>query len=99
MASYDGWTVVVHNLRKAQKKWEQLSRVMVREGRDSCTPGLFYAVVVQAVLLYGSDMWVMSPLIGKMMGSFQLMVIHRLTGWQPRRRAYGTWSTPHWWRR
>ena len=32
MASYDGWTVVVHNLRKARRKWEQLLRVMRREG-------------------------------------------------------------------
>ena len=33
------WTVVVSNLRKARRKWAQLTRVLGREGVDSWTFG------------------------------------------------------------
>ena len=57
-------TAVVHNLRRAQKKWERLSRVLEREVRDARNLVIIYVVVVQAVLLYGLETWVMTPQIG-----------------------------------
>ena len=41
--------------------------------------------VVQVVFLYESDMWVMSPHVGRTLGGFRHRVAHRLTGWKPRR--------------
>ena len=34
---------------------------MVREGADMRMTGRFYVAVVQAVLLFGSEMWVLTP--------------------------------------
>ena len=49
---------VVHNLSKVQKNWAQFLRVLGREGADAGKLGLFYVAVVQTVLLYGSETWV-----------------------------------------
>ena len=63
-------------------------------GEGDRTSGLFYIAEVQVVLLYGSETWVMYPLIGRMMGGFHQRVVCRLTGQQPRRRKYGMWVYP-----
>ena len=41
---------------------------------------MFYTVVVQAVILYGSKTWVMYSRISKMLGGFHHQTIHRLMG-------------------
>ena len=58
-ASEEKWPMVVSKLRKARKKWERLSRVMGQEGVDARAMGIFYREVVQVVLLFGLDTWVM----------------------------------------
>ena len=60
LESDDEWPAVVHNLRKVRKKWALLSRVLGREREDAQTKGLFYVVVVQVVLMYGLETWVIS---------------------------------------
>ena len=85
-----GLPEVVHNLRKAQKKWEWLSQVLRREGVDAWMSGLFYVMVVQVVFLYGSETWVMYPHIGRGMGRSHPRVVHSLTGWHLRKSADGT---------
>ena len=52
--SDDDWPVVIRNLRRALNKWACLSRVLVWEGADARTLGMFYTTVFQAVLLYRS---------------------------------------------
>ena len=49
------------NLRKARGKWGQLSKILVIEGADRIMPGRFYVAVVQAVLLFGYETWVLTP--------------------------------------
>ena len=53
---------------------------------------MIYAVVVQAVLIYGSEMWVISPRIGKTLGGFHHWVACILTGQKQNRRLYGMWD-------
>ena len=40
----------------------------------------FFRAVVQAVLLFGSETWVVTPRTGKALGGFQTQVARRLTG-------------------
>ena len=61
-------TTVVCNLLRAQQKQAQLYRVLVREVSDARTLGGIYVAVVHAVLLYRSETWVMTPLIGRVWG-------------------------------
>ena len=71
----DDWPEVVHNLSKAQKKWEKMLWVLGREGVDDWTLGPFYVVVLQAVFLYKLETWIMSPRIGRTMVDFHHRVV------------------------
>ena len=59
---------------------KRLSRVIVREGADARTLGMFNIAVVQELFLYGSDMWFMYPHIMRALGGFFHQVVRRLTG-------------------
>ena len=82
-ASDDDWPAVIRNLRRARQKWACLSRMLGWEGVYSQTSGMFYTAVVQEILLYGLEAWVMSPRIGKALGGFHHWLIRRLMGRTP----------------
>ena len=90
----DDWPAVVSNLRKARRKWARLTRVLSREGVDARTSGQIYLAVVQSVLLYRPETWVMTPRIGRVLGRFHHRVAHRLTGRKPRQGRDGVLVYP-----
>ena len=59
----DDWAVVISNLRKAQKRWAQISQIMGQEGENARVSGLINKSLVQAILIYGSETWVLMPWI------------------------------------
>ena len=65
-----------------------------REGADAHTLGRIFVAVVQAVLLCGSDMWVMTPRIVKAFDGFHNRVCHSLMGSQPRKGNDKRWVYP-----
>ena len=75
---------------KYRKQWARLLRVLGWEGADSRTLGTFYREVVQAALLFGSETWVISQNIARMLGGFNHRVIHQMTGRQPRCKVDGS---------
>ena len=64
------------------------------EGVDFRISGRIDVVVVQAVLLYGSDTLLMTPSIERMLGGFHHRVDRRLAGWKFWRDGYGRWVYP-----
>ena len=94
LSADDNWKMVVLNLRRAHQKRAFPTRVFGREGADSRTSGMFYVSVVQAVLLYGLETWVIFPCIGRTLGRFHHRVDHRLIGRKLRRGLYGRWVYP-----
>ena len=66
-------------------------RLLGREGADARTSGMFYVALLQAVVLYGSETWFMSPHIRRNLVGFYHIVAYRLTGRQPWRGLYGAW--------
>ena len=56
------------------------------------TSGIFYIAVVQVLLLYGLEMWVMSPRIGRTMGGLHHQVVRRQMGKMPQSNMDGTWK-------
>ena len=52
MGDYD-WPAVAGNLVKARKSWDQLTRILSREGADKRVSGTFFKAVIQQVLLFG----------------------------------------------
>ena len=88
ISSYDdNWPVVVANLQKELNNWAWISHILGREGADANTLGIFYKTVVQSWLLFGSEIWVMTPCIGSTLGVFHHLVSLRRMVKQPRRGA------------
>ena len=62
MTAVDGdWITVVGNPGKARKSWGRLSRILSREGADPKVLWFFYKAVAQALLLFGTDTWFLTP--------------------------------------
>ena len=70
-SSNDNWTAVEQNLQRAQGKWGRLAKILVREGADRETARRFYVAVMQAVLLFGSKTWVLTPRLQKSLKGFR----------------------------
>lgn len=80
----DDWPAIYHNLAKARVRWARFSRLLAREGADARMSGIFYKAVVQAVLLYGCETWVVTPAVLAALEGFHHRVARRLSGRQPR---------------
>ena len=93
-AEDDYWLAVVRNLQCARHKWARLTRVLIREVEDAQTSVNIYLAVVQLVLLYGSDTWVLTLRMQKVLGVFQRRVDRRLTVRQPQKGGDGGWVYP-----
>ncbi|KAL7535817.1 hypothetical protein ACHAXR_007990 [Thalassiosira sp. AJA248-18] len=52
---------VRNNLKKARKSWRMLSRLLCAESIGPQVCGMFYKAVVQAILLFGSETWALTP--------------------------------------
>ena len=88
----NAWPEVIWNLQRERHKWAYLSQLIKRDWEDTWMSGFFYTMVVQVVLLYKSESWVMSPQIGKVLGSIHHQEIQRLTGKIPNMNGYETWK-------
>ena len=94
MAGDYNWTTVVLNLKKARKSWTRLMRILGREGANPRVSRMKSKVVVQAVLIFRSEVWVLTPRMERDLGSFQHRVARRIIGRQSRRREEGGWDCP-----
>ena len=85
----DDWPAVAGNLVKARKSWGRLQGILSREGATKWVSGNFFKAVVQQVLLFGAETWVVSPIMERALSAFIHGVARRLTGRQPRRGRDG----------
>ena len=91
LSSNENWTVVEQNLRRSQGKWGGLANILGREGADRRTVGRFYVVAVQAVILFGSETWVLNPWLEKSLKGFHHWAVWRMEGMVPKPQQGGTW--------
>ena len=68
--------------------------ILGKEGADAQIPGTLFKAVVKAVLLFGSEMWVLTPHTVRTMRVLQHRVSRRLTGKQLRQLPGGGWEYP-----
>ena len=87
----ENWLGVVWNLEKARTVWRWMTRILSREGARPQVSVFFFIAVVQSVLIFGEETWVVTPCMGRVMGGFQYQVEKQLTGQLPWRREYGKW--------
>ena len=94
MAGDDDWPSVAGNLVKARKSWGRIARILSRERADRRVSGNFFKALVQQVLLFGAEMWVLTPRIERVLESFMHGAARRIKGRQPRRGWDGKWYYP-----
>ena len=69
-----------------------MARILGREGANPRFSGMFFNVVVHAVLILELETWVITPCMGRPLGSFQHRVDSWITGRQPKQREDGSWD-------
>ena len=65
-----------------------------RERADKRKSGKVYVVMVQLVLLFGLDMWVVNPRLDKALAGFHHWAVHRMEDMGPEIQLKGTWVYP-----
>ena len=68
--------------------------MLSREGADARTLEIIYVAVVKEVLLYGLEMWVTTPRIGKILGGLNHRFSRMMAGQQIRIGRNGGWVYP-----
>ena len=85
---------IERQLSRAKARWGRIASVLRSEGVNSRTMGYFYKAVVQAVLLYGSESWVISNFYQRQLQSFHSRIARYLTGRHIRCDENGDWHHP-----
>ena len=88
------WSAVAGNLGKERKSWGRLQRILSREGANKRVSGNLFKAVVQQVLLFGAETWVVSPRMERALNAFIHGAARRITGRQPQRWWDGKWFYP-----
>ena len=86
------WTALIRILVKAQVVWQRLTRIISRERETPWVPIFFFKSMVQLVLIFGAETWVVTPRIGRFLGGLQDQVARRLTGRLPRKQIDIKWE-------
>ena len=82
-------------LSKARQRWGMVLRVLKKNKVDNPKiMGRFYVAVVQAVLLYGAETWVVSERNMRKLKSFHHRCARAISGRNIRKLPDGSWITP-----
>ena len=87
----DDFPVVERNLRQAQEKWGRVVNILGVEGADKRTEGKLYVAVVQGLLFFRLDMWVVTPFLEKSLTGFHHRAVWRMVGMGPKLQLKGKW--------
>ncbi len=101
---YLGWLILFNdadnqaigsNLRKTRGCWSWVSCVLRAEYATPKTCGMFYKATMQAMLLYGSETWSLSPSSMKCLEGFHIRAAWQISGKRPEQNKDGSWTYPH----
>ena len=90
----DNWLEVQQKFKRVQKVWGRLGKMLQREGEGIKVSVTLYMEVVQAVLLFASEYWVLSEAMEKIMEGAHAGLLIQFKVKQPQRNMGGTWLTP-----
>jgi hypothetical protein len=83
------------NLKKARGIWARLSCTIRAENTSPRACGIFYKATVQSILLFGSEMWNLSPSSLRLLEGFHIRAAWQMTGKRPVKLWDGTWTYPN----
>ena len=82
------------NVRKARGCWVQISHVQRAEIASPQTCGMFYKAIMQAILLYASETWSLSPSSQKRLEGINIRAAWRMSGLRPEKKPDWSWTYP-----
>ena len=82
------------NLKKARAKWAMFKRLLTREHASRRVMGYFYKAIVQAILLFGAETWVISSADMRKLRKFHRSCARFITNRHRTKNADGTWTHP-----
>ena len=85
---------MVSNIHQACQHWGQISHLLMHDGASTWTMGYFYKAIVQAVLLYGSETWVFTSRMLKILNSFHHQCARYIAQDYIHRQPNGEWTVP-----
>jgi hypothetical protein len=83
------------NLKRTKERWGRMIRILTGDGIRTRTLARFYVTVVQAVLLYGSETWVLSQRSRRRLDTFHHRCARFIANEHIRQLPTGEWLTPH----
>ena len=81
-------------MKKARKRWACVGKILKTEGMNPKIMSKFYLTIVQAVLLYGSDSWVVKKRDHDALRSFHRRAVRYMTGQHIRKLGENQWNYP-----
>jgi hypothetical protein len=91
-ATGSDWPAVYHNLCKARTKWGMLSHHLIWEGATPEVSSRLYAAVVQAILLYDSESWTVTPKMLQTLDGFHHTCAHCICNQPPNQNSQHQWT-------
>ena len=85
------WTDIRRNMGRVRQVWGRLGVILRWEGEDPITSASFYRAVVQAVLLFGLETWILSAAMEKRIAGVRVGFLQQVTGKRANRRMDETW--------
>jgi len=85
------WPTIYRNLQRARQQWARISRLMQTEHVKKKSAGMFYKAIVQFVLLYCCNTWVIDQRMLQTLSTFHHRVSHHITKCLPTLRD-GIWK-------
>ena len=82
------------NLKKARQCWGRIGRLLSRDGASPRTMARFYLAIIQAMLLYGCSMWVLTKRALCRLEAFHARCARHIVHMHIRRLPSGEWITP-----
>lgn len=83
------WPSLGRNLKRACAKWGMSSRLLEKNGVSKKAKGMFHKAVAQLIPLCGSETWVVTGGVMKVLEGFHRRCAHKMTGLGPQRQADG----------
>ena len=91
----DDTKAIESQILKARTTWGSIVNILKQEGANPKTMAVFYRTVVQAVLLYGAETWVVSDTNLKKLRAFHHRAVRYMTRCHIRKLGDGEWEYPN----
>ena len=92
MYNNSNWAALYSNLRKAQRRWGMIEKVMGKTMESFKDRDMMYNMVVQAGLLYSSEIWMVTDEMMTVHEVFHQRTPRSITGMTARRGKGGEWE-------